>query len=312
MAKIEDRRGMGREAKILRARKKVEGELSAENAERLEFLEETLVRPPPEDEELFADYDPEATPIPQEAPIPASPPDDQTPAVLVEVEESLPNMSDDDELPDLSEDDELPDLSADDEIPDMSEGEAQLDAPLVFDAEPDQEPIQSTSPRRELSVDDLFTESVKVSVGSTGSNPLELSTRDRLGNEEVQPNDLSGSRQVIVHMKGGLPRKGEMVAVDPAAELVELTTRREGEEEIRTFQLSSVVSITVLLPKGLAQPEVTGPTVRVTFKDGKTIEGISPDHDDKGPTLTVFNKDDKYIERVLAFRRQTKKIKVVD
>ncbi len=151
----------------------------------------------------------------------------------------------------------------------------------------------------DFSEEALFTESVVMSRSAvTGARPVSLDGSAAEG----QPNDLSGSRSVVVQLLDGLSHSGKLEQVELAADTVLLQQPRGSDEPARELPIGRIRSIQVMLPRRLRKPEAAGRPLTVHFKDGRPLSGRSPDRDQNLPAFTVFPDEERFIERVIVYR----------
>ncbi len=156
-----------------------------------------------------------------------------------------------------------------------------------------------------VSMDDLFTDSVvaRISTG-TGVVPIELPSKG--GHSALEPNDMQGPRQAIVHEKSGLTRRGMVEWTDNDAEVILLDPGQGAGAQGRELEIGSLKKIILMLPDSLARPEKRGRKVSLQLRDGHMMEGFTPDYEPDSKAFTLLPKSDKYIERVIVFHSAVK------
>ncbi len=85
----------------------------------------------------------------------------------------------------------------------------------------------------------------------------------------------AGESRVVVHMLGGVQKRGSLVDAHMNADFLELRLPDGGREMLSTAALKAVFFV---VPIGQDVPKPVGDPVTVTLQDGHQLTGLSPDY----------------------------------
>jgi hypothetical protein len=171
--------------------------------------------------------------------------------------------------------------------------------------------MQEESP--EASLDSLFDDKDVHRPTGTGSKPIDVPA-DEAKEDTGEPAGManSGPLQAIVHFKTGKTQRGTITNLDTDAPVIRLDPPGGGSDPPKEIPTDAVSHIVVMTPRKRKRKDAGGKKVRLRFQDGKTLNGVTPDHEEGWSAFTVVPVADRYIERVIVYRNAIKSLELED
>ena len=120
---------------------------------------------------------------------------------------------------------------------------------------------------------------------------------------------VSGTQRVVIHMLDGQVLRGSLTGADLEAPELELETGAPGAVD-QVFS-AGVKAIFFMLAPGEQPPAAQGKRVRVTFRDGRQVAGLSPDYREEQVGFFVIPTDSRTnTGRIWVYQAAVKQVSV--